>query len=172
MTNQTHASAAAFVAVVIATNVITATLGVVTWLGIAATAGTWLAGLAFVARDWVHDALGPRWVAACILAGAAISAAFSPTLAVASAAAFLLSEAADFAVYAPLRKRGRVRAALASNVVGSVVDSAIFLWLAGFPMALLGTQVGLKVAVSTATVLLIAWGSRALLRQSVDTAGA
>lgn len=172
MANQRLASAAAFVVVVIATNVITATLGVVTWLGIAATAGTWLAGLAFVARDWVHDALGPRWAAACILAGAAISAAVSPALALASATAFLLSELADFAVYAPLRKRGRVRAALASNIVGSVVDSAVFLLIAGFPMALLGTQVGLKVAVSTATVLLIAWGSRALLRQSVDPAGA
>lgn len=154
----------AFVAVVIATNAATASLGVVTWLGVTATAGTWLAGFAFVARDAVHDALGVRWVTGCILAGAVISAAFSPTLALASAAAFLLAELADFAVYAPLRRRGRTRAALASNLVGSVVDSAAFLAIAGFPMALIWAQVGLKFATTTAFVLALG-GCRALLRQ-------
>ena len=158
----------AFVGVVLATNIATASLGVVDWLGVAATAGTWLAGLAFVARDWVHDTLGPRWVVVCILIGAALSAAFSPALAVASATAFLLSELADFAVYAPLRERGRARAAVASNIVGSVVDSAVFLWIAGFPISLLGTQVALKVTVSTLAVLIMTWGRRGLLCQSVD----
>ena len=160
---------AAFVAVVISANAVTASLGVVTWLGINATAGTWLAGFAFVARDAVHDALDARWVVGCILAGAAISAAFSPALALASAAAFLLAETADYAIYAPLRNRGRTRAALASNLAGSVVDSLVFLALAGFPLSLVWAQVGLKFATTTAFVLALG-GVRALLRQPVHAA--
>jgi uncharacterized PurR-regulated membrane protein YhhQ (DUF165 family) len=49
---------------------------------------------------------------------------------VASAAAFLLSEFADFAVYTPLARRRLVAAVFASSVVGLVVDSIVFLWLA------------------------------------------
>jgi uncharacterized PurR-regulated membrane protein YhhQ (DUF165 family) len=49
---------------------------------------------------------------------------------VASATAFLLSELADFAVYTPLQSRGLVLAVFASGVVGLVVDSVLFLWLA------------------------------------------
>lgn len=160
----------AFIAIVVATNWITSTLGVVTWLGIAATAGTWLAGFSFVARDSVHDELGGRWVVACIIVGAAVSAAFSPSLALASAAAFLLSEFADFAVYRPLRRRGYVRAALASNLAGSVVDSIAFLLIAGFPMALVWAQVGIKYATTSLFVLAV-WGFRAVSRQPVYAAG-
>ena len=164
-------SAAAFLAVVVATNAITATLGIVTWAGVAVTAGTWLAGFAFVARDSVQETLGGRWVVGCILAGAAISGLFSPQLALASAVAFLLSELADFAVYSPLRRSGRTRAALASNAVGAVVDSALFLALAGFPLWLIWAQVGIKVATTSAFVLV--WGSaRALLRQPVHAESA
>lgn len=163
-------SAAAFILVIIATNAVTAALGVVSWLGVAATAGTWLAGLSFVARDALQDSLGRRWVVACIVVGAAISAAFSPALAVASAVAFLLSELADFAVYSPLRSRGYVPAALVSNFAGSVVDSVAFLAIAGFPMPLVWGQVGIKYATTTVLILMI-WGLRAVLRQPIDAAG-
>lgn len=158
---------ASLLAVIIATNAVTSTLGVVTWLGMTATAGTWLAGLAFIARDWLHESGGPRWVLPAIIAGAALSAVLSPTLALASGVAFLLAELSDWAVYSPLRNRGKVRAALASNIVGSIVDSAAFLLIAGFPLAMLGTQSALKVGVSTATVL----GVRlAVSRQSLHAA--
>lgn len=160
---------AAFVGIVIATNAATSTLGIVDWLGIAVTAGTWLAGFSFVARDAVHEALGVRWVLGCIVIGATVSAAFSPTLALASAAAFLLSESADLAVYQPLRRRGYLRAALASNLAGSIVDSIVFLALAGFPLALIWAQVGIKYATTTVFVLAVG-GVRALLRQSMHTA--
>src|ERR1039458_9725635 len=50
-------------------------------------------------------------------------------LVIASAAAFLLSEFADFAVYTPLARRRLVLAVLASSSVGLVVDSIVFLWL-------------------------------------------
>ena len=168
MNRRTALALAAFVGVVVLTNWITATLGLVTWLGLTATAGTWFAGFAFVARDYLQEAGGKRWTVVAILAGAAISAAFSPALALASGVVFLVSELADFAVYTPLRKSGRTRAALASNIVGSVVDTVLFLWLAGFPLSGTPTQVLVKVGTTTAFVL----GVRlALSRQSVRAAG-
>lgn len=53
-----------------------------------------------------------------------------PSLALASGVAFLLSEAADFTVYTPLRRRSRDAAVWASATVGSFVDSCLFLALA------------------------------------------
>ena len=159
-----------FALVVIATNALTNLLGVVTCLGVTATAGTWLAGFAFVARDVVHESLGGRWVLGCILVGAAISAAFSPALALASATAFLLSEGVDYAVYQPLRRRGQTIAALSSNLAGSIVDSIVFLLIAGFPLALVWSQVGIKYATTTAFVLALG-GCRALFRQPIFGAG-
>jgi uncharacterized PurR-regulated membrane protein YhhQ (DUF165 family) len=153
-----------FVVVIVGANLLTAHYGLVAWLGLTATAGTWVAGFAFVARDHLHESGGPRWVAPAIVAGALISAAFSPALALASGVAFLFSELADWSVYAPLRKQGRTRAALASNVVGAVVDTFLFLWIAGFPLDGAATQVLVKVGTTTAFVL----GVRLALRsQSV-----
>jgi uncharacterized PurR-regulated membrane protein YhhQ (DUF165 family) len=91
-----------------------------------------------------------------ILAGAVLSFAVSaPFIAVASACAFLLSEVADLLVYSPLRRRGYLRAAVASNVVGAVVDSAVFLTISGFGMAGMPGQVVGKVTVTAAAVLLV-----------------
>ena len=59
----------------------------------------------------------------------------------ASAAAFLLSELADFAVYTPLQSRGLVLAVLASSVVGLLVDSVLFLWLAFGSLEFLAGQI-------------------------------
>jgi uncharacterized PurR-regulated membrane protein YhhQ (DUF165 family) len=142
--------ALAFLAVIVAANVVTDRYGLVV---VTATAGTYLAGLAFVARDWIQETAGPGWVAPLIVVGALVSALFSPQLALASGVAFLLSELADWLVYSPLRRRGLVVASIASNVVGSVVDSILFLWLAGFPLDGWSTQTVVKVTVSTLAVL-------------------
>lgn len=144
--------AAAFVAVIIASNALTYGLGVVQVLGLTATAGTWTAGLAFAVRDHLQQTGGTRWVLSTVVAGAVLSATLSPSLALASGAAFLLSELADWAVYTPLRAKGRTRAALASNVVGAFVDTAVFLVIAGFPLNMLTTQVVVKVLASTVLV--------------------
>lgn len=99
--------------------------------GLLAPAGVYVVGLSFTLRDVVQDQLGKTWVVAAILAGAAVSALVSPALALASGVAFLLSEFADFAIYTPLRDRGRPYAALlVSNSFGLVLDSLIFLQLA------------------------------------------
>jgi hypothetical protein len=66
-----------------------------------------------------------------------------PMLVVASASAFLLSEFTDFAVYTPLQKRRLITAVVASSVVGLIVDSFVFLYLAfGSLDYLLGQVVG------------------------------
>ena len=99
--------------------------------GIMAPSGVLMIGLALVLRDLVQRRLGVEFGIGAIIVGAAISAGLAPpTLVVASPAAFLLSEFADFAVYTPLARRRLVVAVIASSVVGLVVDSIVFLWLA------------------------------------------
>jgi len=99
--------------------------------GLMAPSGVVVIGAALVLRDVVHRLLGASWALAAILAGAALSFGIAPpALVVASATAFLLSELADFAVYAPLQRRRLLLAMLASSAVGLVVDSVVFLWLA------------------------------------------
>ena len=66
-----------------------------------------------------------------------------PSLVLASGVAFLVSELADLAVYTPLARRRLIAAVVASSLVGLVVDSVVFLWLAfGSLEFLLGQVVG------------------------------
>mgnify|MGYP006921316502 CR=1 FL=1 len=99
--------------------------------GFDAPSGVLMIGLALVLRDIVHRELGWKWAVAAILTGAALSAYVAPpALVVASATAFLLSELADLAVYAPLYRKRLVAAVLASSIVGAIIDSAVFLLIA------------------------------------------
>lgn len=151
--------AATFLGCILAANYGTTEYGMVpVGFGLTATAGTYLAGLMFVLRDSLQDIAGKRATAALIVAGAALSFAVSdPFIALASGVAFLVSEVADLAVYTPLRRRGYIRAAITSNIVGSFVDTVLFLWIAGFPIwsAVPGQMVG-KVAVTALVVVLVA----------------
>ncbi len=99
--------------------------------GLLAPSGVLMIGVALVLRDALHELAGARAVAVAIAVGTALSGAVAPAaLAVASAAAFLLGEAADFAVYAPLRRRRLWLAVALSGMAGAVVDSVVFLWVA------------------------------------------
>jgi len=99
--------------------------------GIMAPSGVVMIGLALVLRDLVQRRLGVSFAVIGILIGAAISTFIAPpALVVASATAFLLSEIADLLVFTPLQRRGLVLAVFASSIVGLVVDSLLFLWLA------------------------------------------
>jgi uncharacterized PurR-regulated membrane protein YhhQ (DUF165 family) len=121
--------------------------------GIMAPSGVIMVGAALVLRDLVQRRFGPKVSLACIIVGAAISAVFaSPTLAIASGAAFLLSELADFAVYTPLAKRRFVLAVLLSCLAGAVIDSALFLWLAFGSLAHIEGQILGKVYAAIAFV--------------------
>jgi len=111
---------------------------------IMAPSGVLMIGVALVLRDLVQRRLGTEFGIGAIVAGAAISAAVAPaSLVMASAAAFLISEFADFAVYTPLARRRLVLAVIASSAVGLVIDSIVFLWLAfGSLDFLLGQVIG------------------------------
>jgi len=169
------AAAAVFAACVTAANLLSARFGLIpVGFGLSATAGTWAAGLCLTARDWVHDAAGRTAVLAAIAAGALAGAATaSPRLAVASAAAFVASELADTAVYQPLRRRSWAAAVAASNTIGALVDTLLFLHLAGFTVtgAVLAGQLTAKTA-ATLAVLIPAVVTRAVLRHRLQPDGA
>src|SRR5262249_828225 len=99
--------------------------------GLMAPSAVLVIALALLLRGFVQRELGEWWTVGAIMAGAGMSAWIAPAaLAVASGAAFLVSELADMAVYTPLRERRLGLAVLLSGIVGAIVDSAAFLWLA------------------------------------------
>jgi uncharacterized PurR-regulated membrane protein YhhQ (DUF165 family) len=110
--------------------------------GLMAPSGVLMIGAALVLRDLVQRRLGVEFGIAAIVAGAGISAAIAPaSLVIASTAAFLLSELADFAIYTPLARRRLVAAVVASSMAGLVIDSVVFLWLAFGSLDFLAGQI-------------------------------
>jgi uncharacterized PurR-regulated membrane protein YhhQ (DUF165 family) len=110
--------------------------------GYMAPSGVLVIGIALVLRDLVQRSFGITAALLAILAGTALSALFAaPGLVVASAAAFLLSELADLAVYTPLARRRLAWAVILSGIAGAVVDSALFLWLAFGSLDLMAGQI-------------------------------
>lgn len=124
--------------------------------GLMAPSGVLMIGLALVLRDMVQRQLGLAWAVGGIAVGASLSWFVAPpALALASAAAFLFSELADTAVYTPLARRRLIPAVLASSLVGTVIDSTLFLWLAFGSVSLLpGMVLGKVWMVTLATVVL------------------
>jgi uncharacterized PurR-regulated membrane protein YhhQ (DUF165 family) len=126
-------------------------------LGYTAPAGVYMVGLALVLRDLAREAAGRGAVVAAIVVGAALSWWLAdPALAVASAVAFAVAETMDFAVYEPLRQRGLLVAVLASNAVGLIADSLIFLKLAFGSLDYLPGQLLGKAWMTLAAVAVIA----------------
>ena len=146
----------AYVGIIVMANRAIQTWGVVEiGFGLMAPAGVYFAGLAFSIRDGLHETANRNWIISAILIGSIVSfliegdyASTIPggviPLAFASGIAFLFSEFADYAVYAPLRKTGKILALIASNVVGLVLDSILFLYLAFGSLEFLDGQVVAK----------------------------
>jgi len=161
-------SLAAFISCVPAANWLIAHFGTVcvpdgpclipVWPGILAPSGVLLAGLSFVLRDLVQEALGIFWAIAAVLIGGVIAAGIaSPVLAMASVAAFLIAETADLLVFTRLRRRGLVLASVTSSVIGLLLDSLIFVQIAfGDPAYIVGQSIGKAWMVLAALPLLIA----------------
>lgn len=124
---------AVYTATIVLANWMTATFGLVPiGFGLVVTAGTFAAGFALVARDWVQVQWTRVIVLGAILAGAVLSAVTStPAIAVASAIAFLISELVDWGVFTPLRDRNLPLAVLVSSVVSAPIDTVLFLHIAG-----------------------------------------
>lgn len=132
--------------------------------GLVAPAGVYAAGIAFTLRDVLSATLGRYAVILAILIGAGLSLLIEAggtkpgghvAIAVASACAFLISELADLCVYEPLEQRGWTKAVVASNIVGALIDSAVFLWLAFGSLAFFKGQVVGKLWMTLAAVVVI-----------------
>jgi len=99
--------------------------------GILAPSGVLTVGVALVLRDIVQRCLGLRLGLVAIAIGTALSSLVAPpSLVAASGIALALSELADCAVYTPLQQRRLMAAVVASSMIGLVLDSIVFLWLA------------------------------------------
>lgn len=164
--------ALAFVATVFAANWTLERFGMIELplIGWMAPAGVLWAGFGFGLRDALRetgDGWRP-WVAGSILTGAALSywigdAVAIPggktSIAVASGLAFGFSELLDASTYELVRRTGWVKAVVASNLVGAVVDSALFLWLAFGAVDAMGGQIVGK-ALMILPALPIVWAVR------------
>jgi uncharacterized PurR-regulated membrane protein YhhQ (DUF165 family) len=131
-----------FIATIFAANYLIEHVGIVSvGFGLMAPAGVFMVGLAFTFRDVLQRTLGVRWTVAAIVIGASLSYTVSPTFALASGVAFLVSETADLAVYTPLERKSWLGAVALSNTVGLVVDSMLFLAIAFGSQEFLAGQV-------------------------------
>jgi uncharacterized PurR-regulated membrane protein YhhQ (DUF165 family) len=120
--------------------------------GLLAPAGVYFSGLGFTLRDAVHNRFHLKIVYLAIAIGAGLSALLSPSLALASATAFVVAELADTFVYMPLRKRSMYWAIVASGLVGLVIDSMVFLLVAFGSLQYIEGQVIGKIWVIGVTV--------------------
>lgn len=126
--------------------------------GLMAPSGVLMIGIALVLRDLVQRRLGVAMASAAILVGTALSALLAPpALVVASAAAFLISEFVDLAVYTPLARRRLIWAVVVSGAVGLTVDSLVFLWLAFGSLQFLGGQIVGKALMVALSIPFIIW---------------
>lgn len=151
------AAAAGYIATIFAANWLIVHVGIVpVGFGLMAPAGVYAVGVAFTLRDIVQRTLGREATILAILVGAGLSYLVSPAFAAASAAAFLLSELADFAVYTPLERRSWLGAVALSNTVGLVIDSVLFLWLAFGSLQFLPGQIVGKAEMTLLAVVLLA----------------
>jgi uncharacterized PurR-regulated membrane protein YhhQ (DUF165 family) len=129
--------------------------------GLMAPSGVLMIGAALVLRSLLQEAAGRAWVLVCVALGAALSSLIAaPGLALASGVAFLCSEMADWSVYSPMRRRGFGVALLAAGLVGSVVDSALFLTLAFGNLDFMAGQVVGKLWATLAVLPVFGWARR------------
>jgi uncharacterized PurR-regulated membrane protein YhhQ (DUF165 family) len=110
-------------------------------------------GFVFVARDFAQREIGHRVILAMLAAGALSYVMASPAVAVASVAAFLLGEFADWAVYS-FTGRPFSQRVLLSSAVGTPIDSVAFLGLVGLLSA---AGVAAMTASKLAGALLVWW---------------
>lgn len=162
MTTRTGIAAlAGYIAVIVAANWAVAHYGLIpVGFGLAATAGTYFAGGALLLRNIAQDTSGRVVVLAAMTVGIALSTVLAtPTLALASGVAFAVSELLDMAVYTPLRARTDwwARAILPASLLGAVVDSFLFLFLAGFPLwpGAIGQMVGKAWAIGVPVAVVV-----------------
>ena len=134
--------------------------------GLDAPASVYFVGLAFTFRDGLRERLGFKGAVVAITIGGLLSYALEvrtggdpvARIAIASVAAFMVSELSDAIVYERIRQRSRLIGIAASNTVGVIVDSALFLSLAfGSLEFVTGQIVGKSYMTLFVVVLIVAW---------------
>ena len=131
--------------------------------GLLAPGGVFAIGAVLVVRDWLNQ-LSPKLSLALIPVASLISygvgelAGWSglQKIALASVAAFVVSEAVEWAVFAPIRKRSLTLGVALSGSVGIALDSYVFLTLAFGSLAFFDGQMVGKAEALAAGVLLTA----------------
>jgi hypothetical protein len=145
------------------------------WFDHVATAGTFAAGGALVVRDVIQDAVGRVGVILMIgVAGLLSFAVAAPAIAVASVAAFSVSELLDMIGYTPLRMRaqfGDWRWRVVGGVVGAVADTLLFLTVAFGWNAVSGAAAGQLIGKGEVIAAFLVIGSlfHFYLRRPLDT---
>jgi len=159
------AAAVAYALTIVGANWAVHTFGLVpVGFGLYAPAGIYFVAAALVLRDGVQYALGKRWALIVMAVGVGLSAIVAgPKLAVASAAAFAISESVDFALFTWVAPRWAL-AVLAGGAAGAVADSMVFLSIAFGSLALLPGQVLGKLYGVVAAAAVIAWRRRRRMR--------
>lgn len=150
----------AYVGTVALSNSTTTHLGLVPiGAGLLVTAGTFPAGGSLVVRDWTQDQHHARWIMPALIVTAALISTVlaSPSLALASGLAFMVSEFTDWAVFSPLRSRSLPLAVMMSTLVAAPLDTIAFLHLAGFPVtpSAIAGQFLVKTALAAAIAALL-----------------
>ena len=131
--------------------------------GLDAPASAYFVGLAFTFRDGLRERLGFKGALVAIAIGGILSYAlevrtggdFLARIALASITSFTISELSDAIVYERIRQRSRLIGIMASNTVGVIVDSAVFLSLAFGSLEFLSGQVVGKSYMTLFVVVLI-----------------
>jgi len=103
-----------------------------------APAGVFCIGAILVLRDWLQQLAGLAWTLILVLIGGGASYLIGEAagwtslrkIAVASLAAFVVSETVEAAVFTPLRRRHLTAGVALSATVGNAIDSWLFLTLA------------------------------------------
>ena len=126
--------------------------------GIMSTSGSFAIGFTFVLRDFIQRRFGVAVSACAVVMGAALAGYLAPpSLVVASGTGILVAGFVDLVVYTLLVRKNFVAAVVASSIVSSAVDSAIFLWLAFSSLDLLMGQTLAKTWVILAVLPLTWW---------------
>ena len=169
-------SAIGLLAAVLIANYVTSRYGFIpVGFGLQATAGTFAAGFALALRDSTQDLLGKKWMLFTIFIAAAISYLIAdPFIALASAAAFLVAELVDFAIYTPLRQKAKLgdrrwaAAVIGSNIGSAFADTIVFLAIAFGWAAVLPTLAGQMVGKLWATAAYLIVGKVVAYRGSTQ----
>lgn len=129
--------------------------------GLTAPSGVLMVGAALVLRDKVQDDFGPKTSFAALMLAFAVSYLIAnPYVAIASATAFLFSELSDFGIYTYLREKSRELAIAVSGLVGALLDSAIFLFIAFGSLEFIAGQVLAKGTISIAVAAFLKFRKR------------